>query len=53
MPDPVIVEAGREELHLANKRMNRAKDHQILDLESEFNIVVLLSTFICFWFASH
>ena len=42
MTDPVIVEAGREELNLANKRMIRAMNQQISDLESEFSTVVLL-----------
>ena len=32
--DPVIVEAGSEGAHLANKRMIR--DQQISNLESEF-----------------
>lgn len=46
--DPVIVEAGREELNLANKRMNqqiRGMNQQISDLMSEFSTVVLLHIF--------
>ena len=42
MTDPIIVEAGSEGLNLANKRMIRARDQQILDLKSEFITVVLL-----------
>ena len=40
--DPVIVEAGSEGLNSANKKMIRARDQQISNLESEFNTVVLL-----------
>ena len=35
--DPVIVEAGSEGVHLANKRMIRASDQQISNLKREFN----------------
>ena len=37
--DPVIVEAGNEGLKLAYKTMNRARDRQISDLESEFSMI--------------
>ena len=42
MTDPVIVKAGSEGLHLTYKKMIRAMDQQISDLESEFNIMVVL-----------